>query len=166
MLIHPVRHRIPPKPPWMKAKPKGTCQWCREPIYPGQRQRPRSCNWHHECLCEYRSIFDWQYIRQKVFDRDHGLCQHCGQELYSIDYFLKRSIRIHHDYEVDHIKPLFSWPKQDITLLTWDNLPLWYAPWQMQNLNTLCPKCHRDKTIRERKTKPIVRRQFAWQRFK
>lgn len=153
MLIEPHRHRIPPKPPWFRGTKRGTCQWCQKPILPGQRPRPNACLWHTECLLHYRRIFDWPYVRNMVFKRDNKLCQECGDDL-----FLK-------DFETDHIKPLFVWPKQDITMLTFQNLDLWYSPWQMQNLNTLCPSCHRNKTIAERKSRPIMKRRFAWQRF-
>ena len=163
MIIRPVKHRIPPKPLWMKGVPKGTCQWCLEPIYPGQRTRPRSCNWHRECLCEYRSIFDWPYIRGVVFKRDKGHCKACGQGLYDWAYWEKNTHYMVMDYEVDHIIPLFRWPEQNIKLLTWDNLPQWYAPWSIQNLQLLCVDCHRTKTAEERR-KPIVKNRFNFRK--
>ena len=65
----------------------------------------------------------WQSIKTKARIRDDHTCQICGL----------REIEI---MEVDHIKPRSRFPELEYVL---------------ENLLTLCPNCHRRKTVRDRK---------------
>ena len=69
----------------------------------------------------------WLYWRKQVLIRDDFTCKHCGL----------RDIEI---MDVDHIKP-----KLDSS--QWFR---WETP-EINNLQTLCPNCHKRKTIHERK---------------
>lgn len=65
---------------------------------------------------------DWHTIRNQILQRDDYTCQHCGS---------------HQNLEVDHIIPAWK--------LGWDN----HNP---NNLQTLCRRCHTQKTQYERIT--------------
>ncbi len=69
---------------------------------------------------------DWRYWRNQALIRDDYTCQICG--------FREPEIM-----EIDHIKPKSVFPELKLIL---------------ENLVTLCPICHRRKTIREFKSKP------------
>lgn len=65
---------------------------------------------------------NWHTIRNQILQRDNYTCQHCGS---------------HQNLEVDHIIPAWK--------LGWDN----HNP---NNLQTLCKRCHTQKTQHERIT--------------
>lgn len=66
----------------------------------------------------------WKYWKTQALVRDEYICQICG--------FSERDIM-----EVDHIKQKSKYPELALSL---------------DNLVTLCPNCHRRKTIRELKS--------------
>jgi len=55
------------------GRKKRECTWCGGPVPKGRR---RWCS--AECIHEFRIRYDWQYIRQAVYDRDGGVCCLCG----------------------------------------------------------------------------------------
>lgn len=63
----------------------------------------------------------WQELRQRTLDRDHYICQYCGQP---------------NSKTVDHIRPVEAFPDDK------DNI---------KNLATICRKCHYKKTEFEQK---------------
>lgn len=67
----------------------------------------------------------WLYWRKQTLIRDDYTCQICGL----------REIGL---MDVDHIKPISIYPE---------------LKYEINNLVTLCPNCHRRKTNRERKNK-------------
>lgn len=73
---------------------------------------------------------DDKYWRNKAKERDNDTCQECG-------------LREPEIMEVDHIKPKSKFPE---------------LRYKLENLKTLCPNCHKRKTIKEiklpRKTYP------------
>lgn len=148
MTIYPHIARKPPKPPWFKTwkTTRGWCGWCGEQIAPGQRKRPNACTWHLECLHEYRSIFDWEYARRIIFYRDNFSCRVCGKWLAPSRSKLGGLVRA---YEIDHIIALCRWNPRNTREITQENLLDWYAPWLPNNLQLLCPVCHREKTTND-----------------
>ena len=75
----------------------------------------------------------WGIARRLAIQRDKFRCKLCG-----------KAGRL----EVDHIIPLWQDPKQD--------------PYKLENLQTLCRKCHIIKTNRERETKTtLIRNLYA-----
>ena len=67
---------------------------------------------------------NWRYWKTQALQRDEYICQICG--------FSEKDIM-----EVDHIKQKSKFPELKLIL---------------ENLITLCPICHRRKTIRELKS--------------
>lgn len=62
----------------------------------------------------------WERVRLEALDRDNWRCRKCG-----------RAARM----EVDHIRPMHLFPGQD--------------PYDVGGLQSLCKRCHRDKTRNE-----------------
>jgi 5-methylcytosine-specific restriction endonuclease McrA len=73
-------------------------------------------------------IYHSREQRAQVFKRDSGVCNHCG----------KSSGR----WDVDHIKPLVEQKGVSEDNIDWT----YYA---MENLQTLCKKCHKAKSKSE-----------------
>lgn len=126
-------HRRPPMPPG--RKPKGTCQWCAEPIVhpPGHKkagQPDTRRSWHPACVTAYRVACFSSDQRRAVRARDRGVCASCGHQ------------GGRDDWDADHIRPLWSAPR-DMTLADRDQ---WFG---LPNLQTLCQPCHKAKSARE-----------------
>tara|TARA_B100000424_G_C22576490_1_gene324585 strand:+ start:68 stop:484 length:417 start_codon:yes stop_codon:yes gene_type:complete len=85
-------------------------------------------HWHSECATQYMIIYHSREQRAQVFMRDRGVCNHCG----------KSSGR----WDVDHIKPLVEQRGVSEKNIDWS----YYA---MENLQTLCKKCHKAKSKSE-----------------
>jgi len=127
------------------------CRWCRTEVPKGRRT-----------FCSDTCVHDWKlrtdpgYLREKVFDRDQGVCAQCGKntvalrrDMRKLDYaarrqFLKEWRLVEGSrkslWDADHIIPVAEGGGQcDLT-----------------NMRTLCLLCHREATraLRERlKTK-------------
>ena len=72
----------------------------------------------------------WNWAKRQVKIRDNYICQQCG-------------LRDEEIMDVDHIKPKANYP-EFITSL--------------DNLTTLCPNCHRRKTLKEYKDKAYAKK--------
>lgn len=72
----------------------------------------------------------WRWIKRQAKIRDNYTCRHCGLQDEEI-------------MDVDHIKSKSNYPD----LIT-----------QLNNLVTLCPNCHRRKTLKEYKDKMYARK--------
>lgn len=131
------------------------CRWCKKETEP-----PKKTFCSTECVQEWRVRSDPGYAREKVFERDRGVCAKCGLDteklkslLYSVrmkselSYMnLVRTYRAQHGfgfnlsehfYEVDHIIPVH----------------LGGGSCGLENLATLCRVCHRNKTRGEMRRK-------------
>jgi 5-methylcytosine-specific restriction protein A len=62
------------------------CRWCEGPVAP-----PRRTFCSAECVDEFRIRSDPQFVREKLFERDHGVCRLCGvnTELLRVELNLK-----------------------------------------------------------------------------
>ena len=123
---HKEDYRYPPKPDYYyDVKEKGQCRWCGSMIKNNLGQINNRASWHPECSEKYRMIYDTAYIRKYIRKRDYGECNWCGEY----------DPRFH----IDHIKPLYEQkglPSEEIDFKYWDE----------RNLQTLCRKCHKEKT--------------------
>ena len=70
-------------------------------------------------------IYDGKTIRNYIRKRDYAECAECG------DYDPR--------FEVDHIKPLYEQKGLPNHMIDW-------SYWDERNLQTLCRKCHKEKT--------------------
>ena len=123
---HEEDYRFPPKPDsYYDVKEKGMCRWCGSIINDDKGIRNMRASWHPRCSEEYLMLYNTSHIRKYIRKRDYGECAHCG------DYDSR--------FHVDHIKPLYEQkdvPSHQIDLSYWDE----------RNLQTLCRKCHKEKT--------------------
>jgi 5-methylcytosine-specific restriction endonuclease McrA len=118
--------RNAPMPEWFYSAPYGRCRWCNKPIYQkGSRKINKRRRWHDECLHDCLIITDPKYLKREVKKRDKGVCAKC-----------KKKCTYRWEWNPDHIKPLVE-AKGRIEY------------WQIDNVQTLCVRCHKKKTIKE-----------------
>jgi 5-methylcytosine-specific restriction enzyme A len=135
------------------ALPKGPggrnlCRWCSLEVPEGRRT---FCS--EFCVHEWRLRTDPGYLREQVFKRDRGVCAQCGIDTVAEALHLKRlrgAARLarfaawglrpggrHSLWDADHILPVAEGGGEC----------------DLENLRTLCLKCHRAATaaLRERR---------------
>ncbi|XP_066202397.1 DNA annealing helicase and endonuclease ZRANB3 [Saccopteryx leptura] len=146
------------------------CLRCQQPT--GQTEREwesRFCSL--KCQEEFRICSNNSYLRAKVFEIEHGVCQLCNLNAHELFLRLRDAPRNQrkslldvtwtsklpleqlnemirnpgegHFWQVDHIKPVFVGGGQCC----------------LDNLQTLCTVCHRERTARQSKERSQVRRQ-------
>jgi 5-methylcytosine-specific restriction enzyme A len=136
-----------------KALPKGPngrnlCRWCNLEVPP--RRSSFCSDW---CVEEWRLRSDPGYLREKVLERDRGVCSRCGTDCLAAWRHLKR-LR-----GVARAKALIDWGLRSISRKSlWDAdhiLPVVEGGGEcdLANIRTLCLKCHRDATaeLRQRR---------------
>ena len=84
--------RYPPKPDSYYTKIEGQCRWCGNMILNEDGTINSRRNWHEDCSEEYMFYYHSGATRQKVYERDLGKCNYCGD--------------ITTRWELDHINPL------------------------------------------------------------
>jgi len=120
--------RKPPKPDSYYTKIKGQCRWCGNMILNEDESINERRSWHEECATEYMIIYHSREQRAQLRRRDGGQCNHCGE-------IVRR-------WDVDHIRPLVEQKGLKPDELDW-------SYYSLDNLQTLCKKCHRVKTNSE-----------------
>ena len=116
-------HRRPPKPKHYYSVSKGYCRYCGEAIIKDGKVNKRA-NWHKACLSEYKLIYWPRETRRAVWKRDQGVCAKCGHKC------TKK------DWDLDHRIPLIEARGEIIY-------------WMLDNCQTLCKICHKEKTSKE-----------------
>ena len=134
-----------------KALPKGPngrnlCRWCNLEV---PTRRSSFCSdW---CVEEWRLRSDPGYLRDKVLERDHGVCSRCGIDCLAAWRHLKK-LR-----GVARAKALIDWGLRSLSRKSlWDAdhiLPVVEGGGEcdLANIRTLCLKCHREATSELRK---------------
>jgi 5-methylcytosine-specific restriction protein A len=141
------------------ALPKGAagrnlCRWCNLEVPKG---RVTFCSaW---CVEEWRLRSDPGYIRQKVLERDRGVCAACGIDCLQAERHLKR-LR-----GAARLKALLDWGTGSRKSL-WDAdhiVPVVEGGGEcdLQNIRTLCLKCHRQATAELRQRRITLRANSA-----
>ena len=114
------------KPAWNKGK-KGLQKWTnKQHELAKERIGPKSYSWKGG---------KWLYWRKQTLLRDNYTCKECG-------------LRDKEIMDLDHIKPMRKSGKNrdDMKLADIE------AHGGIENLQTLCPNCHKRKTIRDNKS--------------
>jgi len=120
--------RLPPKPDSYYTKVDGMCRWCGNTILKDDGTINGRKNWHEECATQYMIIYHSKEQRAHIHKRDKGVCNHCGIS--------------GGKWDADHIKPLVEQRGISKDELDW-------SYYKLENLQTLCKKCHKAKTKSE-----------------
>lgn len=129
------------------ANGRPLCRWCGIEV-PAKR-RSFCSDW---CVNEWRLRSDPGYLREQVARRDHGICAKCGIDTNRAYWELKRA------RGARRLALAADWGLQGLTRRSlWDAdhvLPVVEGGGEcdLENLRTLCLKCHRQATqaLRER----------------
>lgn len=119
------------------------CRWCELEVPPGRRTF--CSDW---CVEEWKLRSDPGYLRQRVLDRDRGICALCGLDCVAQLHHIKRlrgsaRARAQADWgfrrrkslwDADHIVPVIEGGGEC----------------DLSNMRTLCLKCHRARTAQLR----------------
>ena len=134
--------------------PKGAngrclCRWCNLEVPPG---RLTFCSDY--CVEEWKLRTDSGHLRQRVLDRDRGICAICGldciRELQHIRR-LRGTARLRALAEWRLANPAKGTPRNWTRRTLWDAdhiVPVYAGGGEcdLSNLRTLCLKCHRART--------------------
>lgn len=130
---------------------RGLCRWCSLEV---PRGRYTFCS--EFCVHEWKLRTQPAYLRQKVFERDHGICAGCGVDTVVAAHKLRTarganraSLLAHWGlgrrsrkslWDADHILPVIEGGGEC----------------DLENIRTYCLRCHRQATIllRRRRQKP------------
>jgi 5-methylcytosine-specific restriction protein A len=132
------------------AAGRALCRWCNLEVPKGRRT---FCSeW---CVDQWRLRTDASYLRERVFERDRGICAACGCDTCA---------------EWARIRRLRG-PKREAALAAWgirgrNRVSLWDADHvlpvvegggecDLDNLRTLCLKCHREATAALRRRRSV-----------
>lgn len=127
-----------PQPPQYYDDNDRTCRECRGPLK-SLRQK-RFCSPRHSL--DYWSTRVWGSLRVVVFERDEYVCQSCGRIGYHVGHGPDgRFVRLGTvKVEADHIIELADGGE----------------PWDVENVQTLCSECHKEKTADSRRVRAKV----------
>ena len=123
------------------ANGRSLCRWCRLEVPP--RRFTFCSDW---CVHEWKLRTDPGYLREKVLERDRGICKLCGTNTRSAYLSLKRA------RGAARLKLMAHWGLKKLNRKTlWDAdhiLPVAEGGGEcdLDNLRTLCLICHRTET--------------------
>jgi len=143
-------HRSSPKRGFANEKrlPRGPngrclCRRCGTEVAP-----PRRTFCSDACVHEWKLRTQPEYVRRKLFERDHGVCAICRLDTVAeLRALLKRTIhpgtRMGHLWHADHALPVVEGGGEC----------------SMDNFRTLCPPCHKRETAKLATRRAAARRQ-------
>ena len=122
------------------------CRWCQLEVPKGRRT---FCS--EFCVNEWRMRTSPGYLRELVFERDHGVCAACGVDTEAELRRLKRSRGANRKVLLGHWGLDRLWRRS-----LWDAdhiLPVAEGGGEcdLDNIRTLCLKCHHQATVELRK---------------
>ena len=134
-----------------EEKESGLCRWCSLQV-----PKPRRTFCSEFCVNEWKLRTDPGYLRERVLARDKGICAMCGIDTLNAWMSIKRA----------------RWERRKLMLIDWgmkslNRRSLWDADHilpvvqgggecDLENIRTLCLKCHRKVTsdLRKSRAKP------------
>lgn len=126
---------------WVKTADKLPCRWCGKEV---SGRRRTFCS--DVCVHEWKLRTDPGYLRDKVFERDRGVCATCGvdtttlrRDMRKLDYAARR--RFLKEWGLSEGSRKSLWDADHI-------LPVAEGGGQcdLSNMRTLCLRCHRAAT--------------------
>ena len=121
--------RLPPKPDSYYVQKKGICRWCGKKIIENKKHNTRK-TWHQDCATDYMIIYHSTEARKHIWKRDKGKCNGCGKQC------------TRRGWDLDHVRPLLEQKGLKEDELDWT----YYG---LDNMQTLCRPCHREKTNKD-----------------
>ena len=125
---------------------RNLCRWCQQEIPKG---RYTFCS--EQCVHEWKLRTDPGYLREKVFERDRGVCAACGMDTEmlrrdkrKLDYAARR--RFERDWCVSGLSRRSLWDADHIRPVCEGG-----GECDLSNIRTLCLKCHRAATAELRR---------------
>lgn len=133
----------------------GQCRYCKQDVKRFNKKARTFCSEH--CVHEYKIRASASYAREKVFERDHGICKLCGLDCVKFFNGLQMAIaKLKRDLIDQGASNYFK--AMDVELVPWKHRSeFWDADHIHQvaagggecgldNLRTLCLPCHRRVT--------------------
>lgn len=167
--------RKPPLPEtfltYRSSEHAGLCKFCRDPLpKKGEEGYHHNRMWHVDCTDRYNFLTNPAYQRWQVYARDKGVCACCGYDSPGAAEFIRglepqsllssvaysswhQRIDAAGKWHLDHIVPLW----QGIGLPDEERIKLF----EIENMQTLCPYCHKEKTKREAAERAAARKEAA-----
>lgn len=141
--------------------PKGVCRLCEKPILDEAGQPSKRRNWHPECVSTYR-MSQPAFARLRVFKRDGGKCSRCGGKVCGADGVARltvkrgavRAVHVQRDKAKVYAEGCFYTEVRFVAKVPrWEHdhiIPLKDGgTFDLSNLQTLGPACHKAKTAIE-----------------
>jgi len=135
------------------ARRKGPCRRCGSEVPKG---RFTFCS--EGCVHEWKLRTDPAYLREKVFERDHGVCALCGLDTEAMRKDKRKlDYRARRQFEKDWGGRRYLWDADHIVPVVEGG-----GECDLANMRTLCLKCHREVTtalrvrLRLQRTKPVI----------
>ncbi|MBU2346697.1 MAG: HNH endonuclease [Gammaproteobacteria bacterium] len=144
-----------------KRGPNGRplCCWCGQEVPKGRRAW---CG--PECIDQYRRETDAGYLKQKVWERDHGICAQCGLDMAKLRAWYRRQGRRGRwrNREAERYF-LTRMGLYDASRVIWWDADHIVAVVEggtndLANIRTLCPRCHKAETARLRRRLAVKKR--------
>ncbi len=122
------------------------CRWCNGEVAKGRRS-----------FCSDRCVHEWKlrtnpgYLREKVFERDRGVCAQCGVDTVALRGDMRKL-----DYAARR-KFLKDWGLREGSRIPFPRRTMWDADHivpvaegggqcDLSNMRTLCLRCHKEAT--------------------
>jgi 5-methylcytosine-specific restriction enzyme A len=121
---------------------RALCRWCRMEV-PARRRT--FCSDY--CVHEWRLRTDVGYLRECVFERDHGVCAQCGTDTVAAWNHLKRlrrdrrALLLRQDWGIGNARRSSLWDADHVVPVAEGG-----GECDLSNIRTLCVRCHRVAT--------------------
>lgn len=133
---------------------RALCTWCGQEVPKGRR------TWcSQQCVNQYREQADWGFLRRKVQNRDHGICAICGTDTAALyRRYVRFKIWIQSRYRLyfKQLEITRKWLAKQYIPAGREISDWWDADHivpcveggrdSLDNLRTLCIRCHRLET--------------------
>lgn len=120
---------------------RALCRWCSLEVPPPRRT---FCSTY--CVNEWRLRTDPGYVRERVFERDRGICADCATDTLAAWLWIKKSrgasrLRALREWGLTGMSRSSLWDADHILAVVEGG-----GECDLTNLRTLCLKCHRRAT--------------------
>lgn len=131
---------------------RALCRWCRLEVPAGRRTF--CSDW---CVHEWRLRSDAGYLRERVFERDKGVCAGCGLDTQAEWRRIRRlpaarRAGVLRDWGIRNLRRSSLWDADHIAPVVEGG-----GECDLSNLRTLCLRCHRRATAELRARLRLVR---------